>query len=237
MGKPIIDVCFSPYMLPLYEVKNKIVVVIDVLRATSTITTALHYGAKEVLPVSSVEECLTYKEKGFILGGERNGKKVKGFDLGNSPFEYMNGVTKDKSIALTTTNGTVAIELSKKDATHVVAGSFLNLDALCDWLKQENQDTLLLCAGWKNKFNMEDTLFAGAVVNQLDGQFNAQFDTAIASKKLYNCSHKDLIGTLKEASHYQRLSKLGIEKDIKYCLKTNELEIIPILKDKTLIKL
>ncbi len=144
MPKPTIDICFSPYMLPIHEVKNKIVVVIDVLRATSTIVTAIHHGAKEVIPVSSVNECLLYRNKGFILAGEREGEKVQGFDLGNSPFEYMNGITKDKSIALTTTNGTIAIELSKADATHVVAGSFLNLSVLCDWLIKENQDVFII---------------------------------------------------------------------------------------------
>ena len=209
-------------------------VIIDILRASSTICVALAGGAKQVIPVGSREEAFAYKSKGYLLAGERNGKKVKGFYFGNSPYEYLNGKIKDKTIVLTTTNGTKAIELSK-GADEIVIGSFLNLAVLCDWLIRQNKDVLLLCAGWKNKFNLEDTLFAGAIVHQTQGHFETNFDAAIAAKQLYEYSKNDLFGHLKNASHYKRLAKLGIKKDIQYCLTPNQAEVIPILKHLSLI--
>lgn len=235
--KPSLEVCFSPALLDSYDINDAIVVVIDIFRATSTICTAIHHGAKEVIPVASVDECMRYKQKGFLVAGERDGKKVKGFDLGNSPFEYMNGVTKNKSIAITTTNGTLAIDMSKRLAKNVVAGSFLNLNVLCDWLKEENNSTVLLCAGWKNKFNLEDTLFAGAVVSKIRKSFNVEFDATLASKRLYDQAKNNLRSSLKHSSHYQRLSGFGYRKDMDYCLELNTNPVLPILKKDKLVKL
>src|SRR5688500_2583069 len=147
-GKPHIDVCLTPYLLPLYDVSGKIVVVIDIFRATSTICTALGNGAKEVITVSDIEACLAYQDAGpeFILAAERGGDRVEGFSHGNSPQEYTRESVKGKTIVLTTTNGTRAIEISQ-GAFAVVAGSFLNISALCRWLKTTGKDVILLCAG------------------------------------------------------------------------------------------
>lgn len=234
--KPNIEVCLSPLLLPLYDIRDSIVVVIDILRATSTICVALEHGVEKVIPVSSIEECEAFKDKDFILAAERKGQIVEGFTSGNSPFEYMNGKTKGKTLVLTTTNGTRAI-MDSKTAYKVVAGSFLNLDVLCEWLMDEKRNVLLLCAGWKNKVNLEDTLFAGAVTHCLKDNFEIDCDAAIAAEQLYVNAKDDLFDSLQEASHFKRLKGLGVLKDIKYCLTPNQAKVIPVLLDNELVPL
>src|SRR5690606_24631136 len=138
-------------MLPLYHVEESIVVIIDIFRATSSICYGIHNGAKAIIPVSTVEECLSFKHHGHLLAAERNGMVVEGFDFGNSPFSYTVERVKGKTIVLTTTNGTRALKLSE-EAYRVVMGSFLNLTTLCQWLLKEKKDVVLLCAGWKGNF-------------------------------------------------------------------------------------
>ena len=165
-GSLKIDACFSPFLYDIYRDDESIVVVIDIFRATSAICVAFHHGVDKMIPVATVEEAAEYKRQGFLAGAERDAKKVDGFDFGNSPYDYMGEHVKGKTIALTTTNGTQAIAVSK-DAHRVVIGSFLNLSALCKWIIRQNRNVVLLCSGWKNKFNLEDALFAGAVIEEL----------------------------------------------------------------------
>src|ERR1700722_2690178 len=142
--KNTIEVCFSPHSFPLYPHEECIVVVIDVLRATSSMCTALHYGVEKILPVASILEARNYQSKGFLVAAERQAQKVEGFDLGNSPFEYMKPELKGKVIVFTTTNGTQAIRAAK-DAYKIAIGSFLNLSALCEWLTTQHKNIILLC--------------------------------------------------------------------------------------------
>src|SRR6201991_5160041 len=178
-------VCLTPALIPLYNVEEYIVVIIDIFRATSSICYGIDNGAEAIIPVSEVEECAAYREKGlnYLLAAERNGEVVTGFDFGNSPFSYTKEKVEGKTVVLTTTNGTHALHLSRK-AKKVVIGSFLNLTALCDWLKTQNENILLVCAGWKNNFNLEDTLFSGAVVEQLKHLNFQPDDPAIAANDL-----------------------------------------------------
>ena len=165
-NKKRVEVCPSPKQFDLYQWDFSIVVAIDVLRATSAICTALHHGVEKIIPVSTLEEAFEYKRQGYHVGAERNGEIVEGFEFGNSPFSYMDDKYKGKTLVLTTTNGTRAINIASK--THkVVAGSFLNLDALADWLIEQDDNVLLLCSGWKDKFNLEDTVCAGALTESL----------------------------------------------------------------------
>lgn len=233
-----LEVCFSPALIQLHDVSSSIVVVIDVLRATSSMCVAFAHGVRSIVPVSTTEESKAYKEKGFLIGAERNGEMVDGFDLGNSPFSYMDARVFGKDIALSTTNGTQAIAAAK-DAHMLVAGSFLNLDYLCDWLLQKDKNVLLLCSGWKNSFNLEDTLFAGAVAQKLLPHFelNRMRDAVLASIHLYNLAKNDLNAFLEQSSHRKRLEKLQISKDIEYCLTPNQAPVIPVLVDGVLVKL
>jgi len=158
----------TPKLFGLYADKKSIVVVVDVLRATSSMCIAFEKGVEKLIPVSTVEEALEYRNGGrdYILVAERNGKAVKSFDFGNSPQVYLDMDVKGRTVVMTTTNGTKSINIAKKDHD-VVVGSFLNLDAIAKWLIKQDRDVIIFCAGWKDKFNLEDTLFAGALVEQL----------------------------------------------------------------------
>jgi len=231
-----ISVCLSPAMLSFYNLEDKIAVVIDIFRASSSICYGIHNGATAIIPVATVDDCLSYQDKGYLLAAERNGSVVEGFDFGNSPFSYTIEKIKDKTIVLTTTNGTRSIELSSK-AKRVVLGSFLNLSALCKWLIEQKESIVLVCAGWKENFSLEDALFAGAVIEQLEDDFSTHDDGAIAALDLYKYAKADLPAYLKKSSHSERLKKLKIEKDIEFCLKLDILDSIPILKDGKLVKM
>ena len=237
MDKRKIEVCFTPALLPIYNISNAIVVVIDIFRASSSICYGIDNGAEAIIPVATVEECKSYESKGYLLAAERDGKVVDGFDFGNSPFAYAGEKVNGKTIVLTTTNGTHAINESKKAAYQVIIGSFLNLTAICDYLKTQDKDVFLLCAGWKNKFNLEDTLFAGAVVYQLKDENYFLDDASVAADDLYRLAKDDLSAYTSKTSHSERLKKLGIEEDIKFCLNVDITSTIPVLKDGRLVKL
>jgi len=233
-----LNVCLSPALIPLFEVDDYVVVVIDIFRATSSICYGIENGAEAIIPVSEIEECVAYQEKhpDYLLAAERDGKVVSGFDFGNSPFSYTKEKVAGKTVVLTTTNGTHALHLSRS-AKKIIIGSFLNLTAVCDWLKTQQENILLVCAGWKNNFNLEDTLFAGAVVEQLkDSNFRVD-DAAIAANDLYQIARGDLDGYLKKTSHSERLKKLGIEADIAFCLQVDITTAIPVLEGERLVKL
>jgi 2-phosphosulfolactate phosphatase len=233
-----IEVCYTPQAYSLFHKDDAIVVVIDVFRATSAIVTAFYNGVSKMIPVATVEEAREYQKNGYMAAAERDGEMISGFELGNSPFGYMNNKVKGKTIAISTTNGTQAIEASRK-ASKILVGSFLNLDVLCDYLATQKKDVILLCAGWKNKFNLEDTVFAGAVVSKLttESGFDITCDSAIASKHLYTIAKDNLFEFLSNSSHRNRLAKLDLERDIKYCLTPNQCPVIPVMEGKYLVKL
>ena len=167
MSRPRVEVCFTPNLYPLHiEDEYEIVVAIDVLRATTAICTAFEYGVSKIIPVSTLDEAIEYREKGYIVAAERKGQIVSGFELGNSPYSYMNPKFKGKTIVLTTTNGTKAINTAKQ-VDSLVIGSLVNLDAICKYLLDMNKSVLLLGSGWKNKFCLEDTICAGAIADNL----------------------------------------------------------------------
>jgi 2-phosphosulfolactate phosphatase len=151
-----IEIVYTPKLLPLYDLKGKTVVVIDILRATSTMCVAFETGIDKILPVSTPEECSIFKDFDFLTAAERNAEKLPGFDMGNSPFEFLNPLIEGKKIAFTTTNGTKAIKLARQqEAAEIVIGSFLNIDAVERYLIEKNRPVVLLCAGWKDKYNLE----------------------------------------------------------------------------------
>ncbi len=233
-----VEVCFTPGEYEYFKNEFEIVVVIDVLRATSAICTAFEYGIKSIIPVRSIEDALLYKEKGYLVGAERKGEIVKGFDFGNSPFSYMNPKFKGQEIVLTTTNGTKSLDIAK-DAETVVVGSFLNLNYLNEWLLQSKKNILCLCSGWQDKFNLEDTICAGAICDYLisSGEYTSTEDSSIAAKYLFQSAEKNNLGYLKSSSHRRRLKNLNLNEDIKYCLTPNQTNVIPILIDGKLIKI
>lgn len=225
-----VEVCYSPALFPVYySRKDCVVVVIDVFRATSAICTAFQHGVKQIIPVSSVDEAREYQAQGMIAAAERHGEIVEGFDIGNSPFSYMNPSLKGKEVVLTTTNGTKAIERAKA-ADKIIIGSFLNIDAVCKYLERMNKNVILLCAGWRDRYNLEDSLFAGAVVHRLKGNpiFTGLADSSLAAEQMYRAAKGNLNDFLKDSSHRRRLARLDLERDIEYCLQENTMDLVPV---------
>lgn len=237
--KPSLYTCLSPAMLNLYDVSSSIVVIIDVLRATSTIATALHNGAKAIVPVDSVAECIHLgKQIDAITAGERDGKVAEGLQYGNSPFEYPESFIKGKTLVLTTTNGTKLLHMAlDRAAEEIITGSFPNLDAVCNYLIKKNKPVILACAAWKDKVNIEDTLFAGAVINTIKDHFTIQCDSSQIAVTLYRAAQNDLYEFMKthDASHYHRLTNFGLEKDIRYCLTSGSVQVLPFYKEGKLV--
>jgi 2-phosphosulfolactate phosphatase len=237
--KPELYTSLSPALLNLYDVNSSIVVIIDVLRATSTIAAALYNGAKEVIPVNNVSDCIQIgKAMNAITAGERDGKVAEGLQYGNSPFEYPRSFVENKTLVLTTTNGTKLLHMANNNgAAEIVTGSFANLDAICDYLIKMNKPVLLACSAWKDKINIEDTMFAGAVVNQIKQHFNINCDASKMAEGLYLSAQPDLFEFMKiqQASHFLRLSGFGLEKDLRHCLTPNTANVLPIFKEGKLI--
>ena len=231
MNKPSLHTCLSPALLHLYDVSNTIVVVIDVLRATSTIATALYNGAKEIIPVDSVERCIQLgKELECITAGERDGQVAAGLQYGNSSFEYPREFIEGKTLVLTTTNGTKLLHMAlAKGAREIITGSFLNLSAVCEHLVAMKKNVILGCAAWKDKPNMEDTLLAGAVISRVRNHFSINCDSSGIAHTIYNAAKDDLFGYMKEndASHYHRLINFGLERDIRHCLTPDLANVLP----------
>jgi 2-phosphosulfolactate phosphatase len=181
---------------------------------------ALAHGVTEILPFAELEACRGMQNKGYLIAAERDGLTAPGFELGNSPVAYTGGAYAGRKLAMTTTNGTVAIEKSK-DAAEILIGAFPNLQATATYIQSRNLDVLIHCAGWKGRFNLEDSLYAGALVQALSGSHTNQEDGALAMGSLFAQEGNNLASYLAQASHAKRLQNHGIEADIAFCLSLN----------------
>lgn len=228
-----IETVLSPALFYQIEhLEDKVVVVIDILRATSTITTILHHGAAAVIPAKEEAVAQEYKAKGYLSGGERSGETIPGFDFGNSPFHYKKELIHGKEIVLTTTNGTKCIEMAQ-NAFQVVIGSFLNLNKVVEHITFMNKDIVLFCAGWKEKINLEDSLFAGAIASYFtDDDLD---DSTLLCLDSYKVTKDHLFDTLRKSNHFRRLASKGVIEDIEYCCMQNTINSVGILKDGKLI--
>lgn len=227
-----VDVCLTHQDFDNYDHKGKIVVVIDVLRATSTINTLLFLGANHIKPVGSLEECKVLKEDDYIIMAERMGKKVEGFDYGNSPTKLKEENIKGKKIAIATSNGSKAI-IKSEGSKRTILCSFLNIESVINLIKKYESDVLLLCSGWLGKTNLEDTLCAGGIVSGLDN-FEIESDTALMAKALHN-NTDDILETMKLSSHAKRLSGYDNKVDIEFCSRVNTQPIVPILNGNQIV--
>ena len=236
---PTLYTSLSPALLNLYEVSSSIVVIIDVLRATSTIAAVLNNGAKSIIPVDSVAECIKLgKQMEVITAGERDGQIAEGLEYGNSPLTYPSEFIKGKTLVLTTTNGTRLLHMALvENAKAIVTGSFPNLSAVCDYLVTQKQNVILACAAWKDRINIEDTLFAGAVVKRIKEHFSINCDASKMAEALYHEAKDDMYEFMKakDASHYHRLTNYGLEKDIRYCLTIDVDNVLPIYNQGRLV--
>ncbi|MFY0601160.1 MAG: 2-phosphosulfolactate phosphatase [Cyclobacteriaceae bacterium] len=225
-----IEVCLTPELIHQFELEGKIVVVVDIFRATSCMVAGMATGVKAIHPVAEVNECVSLGADGKIMAGERGGIKVEGFDIGNSPFDYMSDQCCGKEVAVTTTNGTLAI-VKSIGAEEILIGAFLNLSAIQKHIAQSKKDVIVHCAGWKGTVNLEDTLFAGALINALEKTHSIEGDPGIIAKSLYDHHKNDLTKATQASSHAQRLSNFGVEKDLEFCMKQDEFDVVPIFEN------
>lgn len=237
--KPSLHTILTPQLLDLYEVNDAIVVIIDVFRATSTMATALYNGASKIIPVDSAELCIEMgKQTGGITAGERDGKIIPGLSYGNSPSEYPRSFIENKTLVITTTNGTKLLHMAlKQGAKEVITGSFPNLTKVVNFLKEQNANVILGCSGWKNRFNIEDTLFAGAVIEEIKDQFTIHCDSSFMANQLYNMHKADMPNYIKTLTHWHRLAAYGLEEDMQYCISKDVAPSLPIFKNGALIDL
>ena len=239
-NSPVLNTVLSPSLLKLYDISNSTVVIIDILRATSTIATALKNGAKSIIPVDSVADCIKLgKQLEVITAGERNGKIAEGLQYGNTPLQYTREFINGKTLVLTTTNGTKLLHLAlAANAKGVITGAFCNISAVCDYLINQKSNVILACAAWKNRINIEDTLFAGAVINRIKDHFELNCDASQIAETLYLQAKGNLFEFLKEknASHYHRLMNFGLEDDIRFCLTEDNANILSIYSNGRLVK-
>lgn len=237
-NKPTLHTSLSPALLHLYDLSNSTVVIIDVFRATSTIASALHNGARCVIPVDSVPRAIEIsKNIDGIAAGERDGIIAEGLQHGNSPLEYNREFIENKTLVLTTTNGTRLLQMAlDNNADTIISGSFPNLSAVCDFLSAENKNVVLGCAGWKDRFNLEDTLFAGAVIHRLKKQFSIHCDSSLMAETMYEKNKNKLIDFAPKLTHYHRLvERFGLIEDIKFCLTEDVANVLPVYIEGKLV--
>lgn len=220
----------TPALIDQFEISEAIVVVIDILRATTTMCVAFDNEVELMVPVEHKDECETYREQGFLIAGERSGEKLEGFDFGNSPFSYTRKAVEGKRIAITTTNGTKAIKAAQeRNAKAIVVGSFCNIDILTRWLIQQNENVCLLCAGWRDNVTLEDTIFAGAVARRLRNHFRRFQDTCLVAETLFNSANIRKRYFFRNSSHYRRLIHLELQEEVKYAFRRDAHPVIPMM--------
>ncbi len=238
-----LEVALSPRALDADALAGRDVVVIDVLRASSTIVTALVNGARAVIPVAEQGEAgrlaASLDPDVSLLGGERGGKTLAGYGAGNSPLEYTREAVEGRTVVLTTTNGTGALALARQ-ARAVAAGSFLNASATVRFLREAldaGRPATILCAGWNGRVSLEDTLCAGLLVSRVasPAEVTALGDGVQIALALYRGSRSQLARALFGAEHTQRLIALGFADDVTYCARIDALDGLPILRDNRLV--
>ena len=236
---PKLDICYSPELLPLYDLGGKVAVIVDILRASSTIVTALGEGITHVFPVASLEECTAYgQEHGCLTAAERDGLPAPGFDLGNSPFGFLDAArpVRGRALSISTTNGTAALRRSLA-AEAVVVGAFLNLAAIVDFVRQQQRDVLVVCAGWKGQFCLEDTVFGGALAARLAPDFDVRgSDATLAALHLWEQGQADLSAYLLQSAHVRRLNSLEASQDFEFCLRLDAYaDVLPVWQEDRLV--
>ena len=226
-----IEVCFSPELFPGYRNPDAIAVITDILRASSAIVTAFENGVERIIPVGTLEEARAYKDRGFMVAAERDGIVRDFADFGNSPFNFSREKVAGRQIVYSTTNGTQAIHVAS-ESYKVIIGAYLNFTALFDWLCTHDRDVIILCAGWKSKFNLEDTLYAGALSEKLlsNGNYRTICDSTLAAMDLWEKARGNLMGYIDKVAQRERLRKNKLDDVIEYCHTFDTTKVLPALQ-------
>ena len=233
-----LETCFSPALYEPDRHAGSIVVIIDILRATSAICTAFEHGAASIIPVAEITEARNYKERGFLVAAERDGYVLDFADFGNSPFNFTREKIAGKTIVYSTTNGTGIIRLASS-ADKIVIGSFLNLGSLSRWISDQDKDVVLFCAGWKNRFNLEDTICAGAIAENLmsTSLYSTICDSTVAALDLWSLAKDNVPGYIDKVAQRSRLRDKKLDDCIPFCLTQDYTQKIPVIKDGVLVSM
>lgn len=233
---PTVEVCFSPRLYDHKLTEGRFVtVVVDILRATTSICAAFEHGVKSIIPVSGLEEARQMKDQGFFVACERNGEILDFADIGNSASDFLRDDLVGNQIVFSTTNGTRTINMAR-DAEEVYIGSFVNLNALADHLLKKNRPVVIFCAAWKNLFNLEDSVFAGALAELLvQNGYSTFCDSAHGAVDLWQRAKHDLKKYLSKSSHRNRLRHLVSNQDFDYTVTLNSTDVVPVLSDDRLV--
>ena len=229
-----VEVCLSPGLFPdVVTTGDFIVVLVDILRATTTICTAIGNGVEAIIPVATHEEARRLKAKGFLVASEKDGVQLDWADFGNSALSFTRDAIGGQTLVYCTTNGTRALHIAK-GASNIAIGAFINISALTEWLARQRQNLVILCSGWKNKFCLEDTLFAGALTIGLleTGLFQSACDSAHAAMDLWTLAEGDVLDYVEKAAQRHRLKKLGLDDVIPYSFACDQVRVVPVFDGK-----
>jgi len=232
-----VEVCFSPGLFEdILTTGEFVVVLVDILRATTTICAAVGNGVEAIIPVASHAEARQLKAEGFLVASEKDGVQLGFADFGNSAFSFTRETIGGKTLVYCTTNGTRALAIAK-GASSIVIGAFINISAVTEWLAGQRKNVVVLCSGWKNKFCLEDTLFAGALTGRLleTGLFQTECDSAHAAMDLWSLAEGDVLEYVEKAAQRHRLKKLGLDDVIPYSFEPDQVDVVPVF-DGRLIK-
>jgi 2-phosphosulfolactate phosphatase len=235
--KRSVEVCFSPRLFQdILTTGDFIVVLVDILRATTTICTAVGNGVEAIIPVASHEEARQLKSQGFLVASEEDGVQLDFADFGNSAFSFTRDAIGGKTLVYCTTNGTRALAMAKS-ARSIAIGAFINISSVTEWLAAQQKNVVILCSGWKNKFCLEDKLFAGALTGRLleSGMFQTDCDSAHASMDLWALAEGNVLDYIKKAAQRHRLKRLGLDDVIPYSFEFDQVKVVPVF-DGRLIK-
>ncbi len=224
-----IDIALLPKSVAGLDLSDTVCIVLDIFRATTSIVTSFSNGCASMVPVLSTEDAsIAGSQLGNVLfAGERQSIKIEGYDFGNSPFEFSKDKVKDKTIVMTTSNGTIAIKATE-GAYRTLIGSFLNAKAVCHKAKNYGKDILIVCAGTDGLFSLEDALCAGLMVELLSEDGGASLtDSAGGALLMYNAAKDKLVETGVTSRNGKRLYDLDRMDDVRYCFKTDSLGIVP----------
>ena len=234
-----IETILTPALFPFRTMNDThICVVNDILRATTSICTAISNGAKAIIPVRTIEQAKEYKDKGYLVAGERIEKTFPFADWGNSALEFTKERVCGNEIVHSTTNGTVAISIAREgNPQEIVIGAFCNLSCLSDYLVAKGKDVQIFCSGWKNTPALEDTVFAGALAEKLlqSGKFENKNDTTNLALALWREAKSDLRAYMEKASHIHRLRKYHMDDVFDYTFQIDTCNVVPKLEQNKIV--
>jgi 2-phosphosulfolactate phosphatase len=225
-----VEVCFSPKLFEdILTQGDFVVVLVDVLRATTTIVTAVANGVEAIIPVATHDEARRFKAEGYLVASEKDGVQLDWADFGNSALSFTCDAIGGRTLAYCTTNGTRALHIASS-ASSIAVGAFVNISALTEWLVAQQKDVVVLCSGWKNKFCLEDSLFAGALTKRLlaTGLFGTDCDSAHAALDLWSVAEDDVLGYIDKAAQRHRLKGLGLDDVIPYSFAFDQVDVVPV---------